>query len=72
MSFWGKVEEDEQALVRSVALLAASVQVASMNISEITKGGLYTGDDTIACALRFEEYLNGKLEPAKLQLRKHS
>jgi hypothetical protein len=51
------VDDDEAKLIRSVALLSASVHVAAMNVAGVTRGAIYNGDDVVKEAKRFEKYL---------------
>jgi len=50
----------ENRMVRSVALICASVHVAGMNVSSVTKLVVYGSDYVLNEAKKFERYLEGK------------
>ncbi len=56
----------EEKLLRSVALTNATLLVASRNVgAEIRGEPIWTGDDVIKAAQKYEKYLNGTLEIPK-------
>ena len=55
-----EIADAEGKMLRSVALICASVHVAGMNVSSVTKLVVYGSDYVLNEAKKFERYLEGK------------